>query len=185
LTDSDPDEALLTRVGKREAAAFKEMAERKLPRILSLATRMLDDRIEAEDIAQEAFLRIWKYAERWKPGQARFDTWLHRVVLNLCYDRLRSREDPTEELPEQVDTAPMPADAIEAAAKSARVAAALAALPGRQREALVLHYYQELPNVEAAVLMGVSVEALESLLARARRGMRATLIGSDSAKESP
>jgi RNA polymerase sigma-70 factor (ECF subfamily) len=185
LTDSDPDEALLIRVGRREAAAFKEIAERKLPRILSLATRMLDDRNEAEDIAQEAFLRIWKYAARWKPGRARFDTWLHRVVLNLCYDRLRSREDPTEVLPEQIDTALMPADVMDASAKSARVAAALAALPDRQREALVLHYYQELPNVEAAALMGVSVEALESLLARARKGMRATLIGSDSAKEAP
>jgi RNA polymerase sigma factor (sigma-70 family) len=65
------------------------MVARKLPRLLALATRMLGDRDEASDVAQEAFIRIWKQASRWKRGQARFDTWLHRVALNLCYDRLR------------------------------------------------------------------------------------------------
>jgi RNA polymerase sigma factor (sigma-70 family) len=185
LGDNDSDDTLLARVGRREPAAFREMAERKLPRILSLATRMLGDRIEAEDIAQETFLRIWKHAASWKPGQARFDTWLHRVVLNLCYDRLRSREDPTADIPDEADPSPGPDAAMEAAARSDRVALALAALPARQREALVLQYYQELSNGEAAALMGISVDALESLLARARKGMRAILIGDGGAKDLP
>jgi RNA polymerase sigma factor (sigma-70 family) len=185
LSDNDSDEALLARVGKREPAAFREMAERKLPRILSLATRMLSDRIEAEDIAQETFLRIWKHAASWKPGQARFDTWLHRVVLNLCYDRLRSREDPTADMPDEADPSPGPDVALDASGRSDRVAQALAALPARQREALVLQYYQELSNGEAAALMGISVDALESLLARARKGMRAILIGDGGAKDLP
>jgi RNA polymerase sigma-70 factor (ECF subfamily) len=125
------------------------------------------------------FVRIWKQASRWQRGQARFDTWLHRVALNLCYDRLRRRQETTlgDDLPEAVDQAPLPEDQLDESARSERIAAALAALPARQREALVLQYYQELSNVEAAAAMGISVDALESLLSRARRTLRSRLAG--------
>lgn len=176
MNQEDPDADLLTRVGRQEPGAIQEMVARKLPRLLSLATRMLGDRSEAEDVAQEVFMRIWKHAAHWQSGPARFDTWLHRVALNLCYDRLRKqREVILDDLPEQTDPAPALDHALADAARSERVAAALAALPVRQREALVLQYYQELSNAQTAELMEITIEALESLLARARRNLRISL----------
>lgn len=172
----DPDEDLVRRVGQGDPAAIQAMVARKLPRMLALAQRMLGDAVEAEDVAQEAMLRAWKQAPRWVPGKAKFDTWLHRVGLNLCYDRLRRRREiPTEAPPDRADDGPAPDRGLLAAELGVRVDAALKRLPDRQREAIVLCHYQELSNIEAAVLMEVSVEALESLLSRGRRSLRQTL----------
>ena len=173
---ADPDEDLVRRVGQGDPAAIQAMVARKLPRMLALAQRMLGDPVEAEDVAQEAMLRAWKQAPRWVPGKARFDTWLHRVGLNLCYDRLRRRREvPTETPPDRPDDGPAPDQGLLSAELGVRVDAALKRLPDRQREAIVLCHYQELGNIEAASLMEVSVEALESLLSRGRRTLRATL----------
>lgn len=173
---SDPDEELLPRIAAGDPAAVRAMVARKLPRLLSLGGRMLGDPEEAEDVAQEAFLRVWKQAPRWTPGGARFDTWLHRVALNLCYDRLRRRrERPMADPPDRPDEGPGPDRGLAAADTARRVDRALQTLPERQREAIVLCHYQELGNIEAAQLMGVSVEALESLLGRGRRALRAAL----------
>lgn len=175
-TSVDPDEDLVRRVGEGDPAAIQAMVARKLPRMLSLAQRMLGDAAEAEDVAQEAMLRAWRQAPRWTPGQARFDTWLHRVGLNLCYDRLRRRREiATDVLPDRIDDGPAPDRGLLAAETGVQVQAALARLPERQREAIVLCHYQELGNIEAAALMEVSVEALESLLSRGRRALRAAL----------
>ncbi|WP_420816148.1 RNA polymerase sigma factor [Paraburkholderia phosphatilytica] len=181
----DPDAELVERVGQRDAAAVRTLIARKLPRLLRLATRMLGDRMEAEDVAQEAFERIWTHAPRWKAGEAKFDTWLHRVALNLCYDRLRAhRETPVDDAPDVADHAATPAEHAERQSRDAQIRAALSSLPARQREALVLNYYQELSNIEAAALMGISVDALESLLARARRNLRALLVERGEGKEA-
>ena len=170
---TDPDEALVERIGRGDGAAVQALVARKLPRMLALARRMLGDPIEAEDVAQDVFMRVWKQAPSWRPGAARFDTWMHRVALNLCYDRLRRRrEDPVAEPPDRPDPDAQPDRNLQAAEVGARVDAALQTLPERQREAIVLCHYQELSNIEAAQLMKVSVEALESLLARGRRSLR-------------
>ena len=176
LGHADPDEEVLARVARGDASAIRALVARKLPRLLALAHRMLGDASEAEDVAQEAFVRIWRQAPDWKPGHARFDTWVHRVTLNLCYDRLRRRrETPMADPPEQADPGAAPDRGLEAADVGARVSRALQALPERQREAIILCHYQELGNLEAAAVMGVSVEALESLLSRGRRALRAAL----------
>lgn len=173
---ADPDEDLVCRVGQGDPAAIQALVARKLPRMLALAHRMLGDPAEAEDVAQEAMLRAWKQAPRWTPGQAKFDTWLHRVGLNLCYDRLRKRREiATDSLPDRADDGPAPDRGLMAADTGTRVEAALARLPDRQREAIVLCHYQELTNIEAAALMTISVDALESLLSRGRRALRLAL----------
>jgi RNA polymerase sigma-70 factor (ECF subfamily) len=176
LVAGDPDEELLIRIADGDPAASRALVARKLPRILGLAQRMLGDKAEAEDVAQEAFLRVWRQAPKWRPGEARFDTWLHRVSLNLCYDRLRRRREiSTDDAPEVVDDGPAPDRGLEAEDTGRRVGQALAKLPDRQREAVVLCHYQELGNIEAAAVMGVTVEALESLLSRGRRSLRVAL----------
>lgn len=176
MGETDPDEALLARIAAGDAAAVRVLTHRKLPRLLALAGRMLDDRTEAEDVAQETMLRAWKQASRWTPGPARFDTWLHRVALNLCYDRLRRRREiPTATLPDRPDEGAAPDRGLEAADTGRRVAAAMGALPDRQREAIVLCHYQDLGAGEAPEVMGVSIDALESLLARGRRALRTRL----------
>jgi RNA polymerase sigma factor (sigma-70 family) len=173
----DPDVALLQRVAEGDVAAVRALTTRKLPRLLALAGRMLGEASEAEDVAQEAMMRAWRQAPKWKPDIAKFDTWLHRVTLNLCYDRLRlRREVVTAQPPEQIYEGPAPDRGIEAQDTGRRVAQAMGKLPGRQREALVLCHYQELTNIEAADLLEITVDALESLLARGRRALRAELL---------
>ena len=173
----DPDAELVRNVGAGDARAAEALVRRHLPRMVGLARRMLGDASEAEDVAQDVFLRVWREAPRWRPGAAKFETWMHRVALNLCYDRLRRRREiaDADAGVNVADSAPMPSELWLARQRAARVDAALAELPERQRAAIVLVHYQELTNIAAAEMLEVSVEALESLLARGRRALKAAL----------
>lgn len=172
----DPDEELVGRVGAGDKRAAAELVRRHLPRMVGLARRMLGDAAEAEDVAQEVFLRVWKHAASWRPGQAKFETWMHRVAMNLCLDRLRrSGRNAGEVSPEAVDVRASATRALDDRQRKERVREALQALPERQRAALVLCYYQDRTNIEAAEILGVSVDALESLLSRARRTLKLAL----------
>jgi RNA polymerase sigma-70 factor (ECF subfamily) len=173
---NDPDTELVARVGRGDRAAASELMARHLPKMLALARRMLPDPAEADDAVQDAFIQLWTHAARWEPGRAKFGTWLYRVTLNKCYDRLRRR--PTarlEEAAEIHDPAPGPDANLQHAALTTAIEAALAALPERQRAAIQLCHYQGCGNIEAAEILGISVEALESLLARGRRALRTRL----------
>lgn len=172
----DPDGELVARIANGDRTAARAIMARHLPKILNLGRRMLGDATEAEDVAQDVFVRVWTHAPRWRPGQAKFETWLHRVAINLCYDRLRRR--PTSALDvavEVVDGAPSPAAKLFETQLARAVNEALQKLPERQREAVVLCHYQGLSNIEAAAVMGVSVEAMESLLSRGRRTLKKIL----------
>lgn len=176
----DPDGELVRRVGEGDEAAIAQLVRMKLPRMLALGQRLLGNPAEAEDVAQELFLRVWRHAAKWQPGKARFDTWMHRVALNLCNDRLRQRRPlQLAESWDAPDPAPGVEAAIEEADRAAAVDQALGRLPSRQREAIVLTYYQALSNLEAAAVMEIGTEALESLLARGRRTLQAQLRGAD------
>ena len=172
----DPDAALVQRAGAGEAAACAQLVDRYLGKVLALCGRMLGNAADAEDAAQEVFLKVWQGAASWRPD-ARFSTWLYRVALNLCHDKLRRRRPQVEldELPELPDHAPAAEQRLQREAVSAAVTRALAQLSARQREALVLTYHLELGNVAAAQVLGVSVDALESLLARGRLRLRELL----------
>ena len=172
----DPDADLVRRVGAGDPLAVRALTARKLPRLTALAARVLGDAAEAEDIAQESLIRAWRQAPVWRFGEARFDTWLHRVTLNLCRDRLRRvRPGGPQDLEALVDPGPAPDRGLEARDVGDRVAAAMAILPVRQREAVVLCHDQEMGNIQAAAALGITVEALESLLSRGRRALRAAL----------
>lgn len=172
----DPDEELVQRVGAGDKRAAAELLRRHLPRMVGLGRRMLGDLAEAEDIAQEVFLRVWKHASAWKPGQAQFRTWMHRVAINLCLDRLRrTGRNAGEVSPETPDLQASATRALDDRQRRERVRDALQELPTRQRAAVILCYYQDLTNIEAAEILGISVEALESLLSRARRTLKSAL----------
>lgn len=172
----DPDEALMLRVGAGDRAACRIMVDRHLAPVTALARRMLGNPADAEDVAQEVFLRVWTAAHKWRPGPAKVTTWLYRVTMNLCLDRLRKRPElPLEDVAEPPDPRPDAAAGIAREEVARRVAAALAALPERQRAAITLCHHQGLGNIEAAAVLGISVEALESLLARGRRALRERL----------
>jgi len=174
----DPDGELIRRVGAGDTQAIEQFVRLKLPRMTALAHRLLGDMRDVEDVVQELFVRVWRQAPRWRPGQARFDTWMHRVALNLCTDRLRRRRElPLSDSWDAPDPALNADGLIEQAERSVAVDKALQALPPRQREAIVLIYYQHLTPQEAATAMDVGAEALESLLARGRRTLRAMLKG--------
>ncbi|MCF8509413.1 MAG: hypothetical protein RIR41_1095 [Pseudomonadota bacterium] len=172
----DPDEDLVRRVGAGDRRAAAEIVRRHLPRMVGLARRMLGDASEAEDVAQEVFLRVWKHAAAWKPGAAKFETWMHRVAINLCLDRLRRvGRNAGDVTPDTVDARASATRALDDRQRRDRVRDALQKLPERQRAALVLCYYQDRTNIEAAEILGVSVDALESLLSRARRTLKSAL----------
>lgn len=172
----ESDEALLVRVAEGDETACRVLLGRHLGSIVAFAARLLGDPTEAQDVAQETFLALWRQAGRWRQAEARLSTWLHTVARNGALDRLRRRRTvPLEEAPEPADPAPGPAQAVQVLDVARVVEAAILTLPERQRAALALCHYQELSNIEAAAVLELSVEALESLLSRGRRGLRERL----------
>jgi RNA polymerase sigma-70 factor (ECF subfamily) len=172
----DPDTDLVQRAGQGDRAAAQALMARHLPKMLTLARRMMGSQAEAEDAVQDAFLKLWTHAARWQPGKAKFETWLYRVTMNKCYDRLRKKAPASlDEAVEVADPEPRVDTLLEQAGVAGEIEAALLALPERQRAAILLCHHQEMGNIEAAEVLGISVEALESLLARGRRTLRTRL----------
>lgn len=168
--------AWLSAIRSGDELAFRSVVDRYLPQLLSTARRMLRDGAEAEDIAQEAFARLWRSAATLELGTSGFRPWLYRVVSNLCIDRTRTgrRFAVVDEVPDQPEPARQ-LDNLVARDLSSRVDAALKALPERQRQALTLFHYEGLSQIEVGAILGVSDEAVESLLARARRSLKIAL----------
>jgi RNA polymerase sigma-70 factor (ECF subfamily) len=174
--EAGEDAALVVAAAQGDMAAFRALVDRHLSGVLAVARRMLRDDAEAEDVAQDALLRLWRSADGLKVGPQGMRPWLRRVVSNLCVDRMRSGRHLTvvEEVPERAEPATQLAQ-LEARDVGRRVDAALMELPDRQRMALTLFHYEGLSQIEVGRIMGISDEAVESLLARARRSLRAAL----------
>jgi RNA polymerase sigma-70 factor (ECF subfamily) len=172
------DEALLVLFANGDPWAARALTLRLTPRVLGFAARMLADRTEAEDVAQEAMLRLWRMAPDWQQGEAKVVTWLYRVASNLCLDRLRrSRPRGLDEVAEPEDAAPGVVARLIEADRAMALDEALAALPDRQRQAVVLRHMEGLTNPEIAAVMDIGVEAVESLVARGKKGLTALLSG--------
>lgn len=172
------DDALLVLYANGDSDAARALNVRMAPRAFGQALRMLGDRAEAEDVAQEAMVRLWRIAPKWRQGEAKVTTWLYRVVANLCTDRLRRRRDV------DLETAPEPEDdrigaegAMQEAARQTALRDALSQLPERQQQAVTLRHIEGLANPEIAEVMGISTEAVESLTARGKRALAAILAG--------
>lgn len=169
------DDALMARIAQGDASAFSELVDSRLDRVMAVARRMLGNETEAEDVAQEAMLRLWRQAENWDGGRAQISTWLYRVTVNLCIDRIRARrEETTPEIPD-TQVAASQQQTMEEADLRDLMDRTLQALPERQRMALVLFHYEDLSMAAVAEMMEISVEAVESLLARGRRALKQQL----------
>jgi RNA polymerase sigma-70 factor (ECF subfamily) len=170
------DEDLLAMFARGDGRAAAELTGRLAPRVLSVALRISGDRAEAEDITQDAMLRLWRMAPDWQPGAARISTWLYRVTVNLCLDRKRKgRTTALEDIHEPVDPAPTVSQTLQHKTRVEALQDALMQLPDRQRQAIVLRHIEELPNPQTADILGISTEAVESLVARGKRALSSIL----------
>ena len=175
--DYEADAALMRRIASGDKTAGRELMERSLGQVLAIGRRILRDPVEAEDVAQDTFIRAWKAAPDWQPGQAKLESWMCRIATNLCLDRLRKKREALMETPPELrDGAVTADDALIASETGLCVMAAIAVLPERQRLALELCHFQDYSNIEAADKLEISVDALESLLARGRRKLKAKLM---------
>ncbi|MEJ6502462.1 MAG: RNA polymerase sigma factor [Rhodobacterales bacterium] len=172
------DDALLALYGNGDSMAAASLTARLTPMVFRLAKRLLSDAAEAEDVTQEGMLRLWKIAPEWRQGEAKVSTWLYRVTTNLCTDRLRKRRGVAlDAIAEPMDDTPGIEARMISDNRAEALNGALAKLPDRQREAVVLRHIEGLANPEIAEVLDISVEAVESLIARGKRGLAVMLLG--------
>lgn len=175
------DETLLVLYANGDREASRLLTTRLAPRILGYAMRLLSDRAEAEDVTQETMLRLWRQAPNWRSGEAQVSTWAYRVVTNLCTDLRRARmRRPGVALDDAPEVADGSRGVLATMIETDRMAAlqnALAQLPERQRQAVVLRHIEGLANPEIGQIMEIGVEAVESLTARGKRSLSAILAG--------
>jgi RNA polymerase sigma-70 factor (ECF subfamily) len=171
------DDALMVLYSNGDQEAARALTYRHAPRVLALSNRMLRDRAEAEDVAQDAMLRLWKVAPDWRQGEAKVSTWLYRVASNLCTDRLRKRRSThLGDIPEPADDTPSVESQMVSKDRAKALDAAMNQLPERQKLAVTLRHINELSNPEIAEIMDISVEAVESLIARGKRALAGLLL---------
>lgn len=177
-TGEPSNEALLVLYANGDPDAARTLTVRLAPRVLAHAYRLLGDRAEAEDVTQDALMRLWKIAPDWRQGEAQVTTWLYTVTANLCTDRRRKfRPAPLDDAMDPVDPAPSAAQAMQTKARAAALQEALNEMPDRQRQAVVLRHIEGLANPEIATIMEITVEAVESLTARGKRTLAKALAG--------
>jgi RNA polymerase sigma-70 factor (ECF subfamily) len=174
----DGDAELLQAIAGGDRSAFDRLSRRHLDRAYGVALRMTGSRADAQDVVQDVFLRLWQRPDAWRPGQAQFSTWLHRVVVNRCLDlKRRPRGADLDSVEEPQDPDANAEDSLLDAERSRALDSAVNQLPERQKAAIVLTYTAGLRNAEAASAMDISVKAFEALLVRAKRELRDFLAG--------
>jgi RNA polymerase sigma-70 factor, ECF subfamily len=169
------DEQLMQAVARGDVAAFGQIVQRHQHAAWKTACHLLSDAMEAEDVAQEAFLRLLDAAPRYRPT-ASFRTYFYRILTHLCIDRIRKKRPViTEHAPDSADPSPSPQEILIAREREAQVRMALDDLPTSQKTAIILRHYQGLSYSEIARIMETTVKAVEGLISRARSSLQARL----------
>ena len=182
----DDGVAAVDRVLRGDVAAFAEIVERWQDPLVALAYRFCHDRSRAEDMAQEAFVRVFRALGQWR-REAAFSTWLFALATNVYRAELRRRRVPLVSL----DDVAEPVDAFDLAAhhedsdRRAAVRRALHALPARYRDALVLFYFHDMDVERAAASLGVPDGTLKARLSRGRELLRRKLVATLGAHDVP
>ncbi|WP_208348458.1 sigma-70 family RNA polymerase sigma factor [Pseudaestuariivita rosea] len=170
MMSDESDEALLVRYISGDTAAARLLTMRLTPVIYAYAYRMLGRSSDVDDIVQDAMLRLWKHAPKWRQDEAKVSTWLYRVTSNLCIDHMRKKKhDTIDQMPEIEDDQPLAEDRLQSRHQSQALHQALLELPGRQRQAVILRHLDGLANPQIADIMDISVDAVESLTSRGKR----------------
>jgi len=175
---SDPDADMVKGVAGGDEKAFEQLVKKYEHSVLNTIYRYVGDRVEAEDIAQEVFLRVWRQARNFK-GESRFSTWLYRIVVNQCLsDRRKYKEtlQPLDATIEKEDGSETPEAEVERRKGAEIVRKAVDELPSRQRIALILSKFEGKSYKEVAQIMGVSLSTVESLIFRARSSLKKKLL---------
>jgi RNA polymerase sigma-70 factor, ECF subfamily len=174
-TGKATDEELMLRVASGDELAFRRLSERYAAKSFALARRIVTNDDDAEEIVQEALLRVWTAAARWR-HEAAFPTWFYRIIVNLCLNRRRQKTfAPLEASGDPVDPSASAIEQLERTQSDKIIAQSIAGLPERQKTVLILTYYEELSNADTATIMDTTVSSVESLLVRAKRALRAEL----------
>ena len=169
------DEERMQAVGKGDLDALRDLVLAHQRSAWSVAFRFLHDSAEAEDVVQDAFLKILDAAPRYRPT-ASFRTYLYQVVSRLCIDRVeKKRPDYTDEIPDVADPSPGPGEILAARQEEDVVRTALDSLPANQRMAVILKHYEGLSYAEIGLAIGVTAKAVEGLLGRARSSLQGRL----------
>lgn len=161
----------LQQIAQGDKAAFAQLLASQLPPVIAFIKRYIKEHAQAEDIAQETFIRVWQHAQQWQQRDTSPRSWIFRIAYHLCIDVLRRQKLTTDETETLVELQSVEETVI-ANNQQQHLRIAMASLPERQRTALYLCAYQGLSNKEAAAILNIGVDALESLLARARRSLR-------------
>jgi RNA polymerase sigma-70 factor (ECF subfamily) len=178
MTQGLEDHRLFLRIAEGDPQAFRKLVDQHARPLVTYLTRLMNNQHEAEEIAQEVFVRVWQHANDYRP-EFRATTWLHRIGHNLAIDQLRRRRG-TEEFDAERDPAPSsarPSALLEQKQQANSLQAALDTLPLRQKTAMLLKYEQDFSNPDIATVLGLSVDAVESLLSRAKRQLKDQLAG--------
>jgi RNA polymerase sigma-70 factor (ECF subfamily) len=169
------DAELLSAAARRDSACFAELVSRYYKPVYRVVWRMMNGNAETEDVAQEAFVKLWANPAQIREAKA-LKGWLMRVASNLAVDRLRRKQHADIEAVGEIADPRQRTDAsLDGKVASRRVDQAIAQLPERQRLAVTLVYFEGMTNIAAAQVMEISVDAVESLLARGRRTLKEAL----------
>ena len=178
----ETDEELMKRIASGDTLAFRQLVERHQGLVIATVTRMIGFS-EAEDLAQQVFLNVWRSAPRWRP-EAKFTTWLLTIAKRLVFNESRRRgrarllpqsREPDDDRPDHPDRTPGPDQQLLGKELHRAIETALASLPEKERLAVILRRYEEMPYEEIAIVLSLSLPAVKSLLFRARNTLREKL----------
>ncbi len=186
----DSDVSLMLEFQKGDISSFEKLVQKHKESIINIIYQFIGERDEAEDLAVEVFLRVYRAAKKYQ-AKAKFTTWLYKITTNLCLNEIRKKaklqtvslskpisagEEKEEELIEKIaDAAPSPQQILEKKERNALIRKAIDSLPAKQRMATILQIYEGLSYKEISRILGCSVKSVERRLYWARTNLKEKL----------